>query len=111
MVDRQLDAYLTNAGVTVERYISSYFFAIARNIIAVGKEIAIIDPTNGKANLNDGVTWRSFAPRIDHEVAIITPSDQPLGQAASGLYKLITKSLKKLSNTSSVGHTDAKRIG
>ena len=48
MVDRQLDALLTAAGVTVERHISSYFFAIARNIIAVGKEIAIIDPTNGK---------------------------------------------------------------
>ena len=26
MVDRQLDAYLAHAGVTVERYISSYFF-------------------------------------------------------------------------------------
>ena len=42
MVDRQLDTSLTNAGVTVERHISSYFFAIARNIIAVGNEIAIM---------------------------------------------------------------------
>ena len=55
-VDRQLDAYLANAGVTVERYMSSYFFAIARNIIAVGNKIFIVDPANGKANLNDGVT-------------------------------------------------------
>ena len=108
MVDRQLDTSLTTAGVTVERHISSYFFAIARNIIAVGNEIAIIDPTNGKANLNDGVTWRPFAPRIDHELAIITPSDQPLGQAASGLYDLIIQSLQKLANRSSAGYTDAK---
>lgn len=55
-VDRQLDAYLANAGVTVERYMSSYFFAIARNIIAAGNKIFIVDPANGKANLNDGVT-------------------------------------------------------
>ena len=107
-VDRQLDAYLTTAGVAVERHISSYFFAIARNIIAVGNEIAIIDPTNGKANLNDGVTWRSFAPRINHEMAIITPSDQPLGQAAGGLYDLITNSLQKIANTPNAVYTDAK---
>jgi len=77
-------------------------------IIAVGNEIAIIDPTNGKANLNDGVTWRPFAPRIDHELAIITPSDQPLGQAAGGLYDLIIQSLQKLANRPSAGYTDAK---
>jgi len=108
MVDRQLDALLTAAGVTVERHISSYFFAIARNIIAVGNEIAIIDPTNGKANLNDGVTWRPFAPRVNHEMAIITPSDQPLGQAAGGLYDLITQSLQRLTNPSNTGGADAR---
>ena len=108
MVDRQLDALLTAADVTVERHISSYFFAIARNIIAVGNELAIIDPTNGKANLNDGVTWRPFAPRVNHEMAIITPSDQPLGQAAGGLYDLITQSLQRLTNPSDTGGADAR---
>ena len=108
MVDRQLDALLTAAGVIVERHISSYFFAIARNIIAVGNELAIIDPTNGKANLNDGVTWRPFAPRVNHEMAIITPSDQPLGQAAGGLYDLITQSLQRLTDPSDKGGADAR---
>jgi len=108
MVDRQLDASLAAAGVTVERHISSYFFAIARNIIAVGNEIAIIERRNGKANLNDGVTWQPFDSRIDHEMAIITASGQPLGQAAGGLYDLITQSLQKLANTSSAGYIDAK---
>ena len=107
-VDRQLDFYLSASGVTVERHLSSYFFAIARSIIAFGNAIAIIDPTNGKANLNDSVTWRSFAPRIDHEMAIITPSEQPLGQAAGGLYDLITQSLQKLANKSYAGHVDVK---
>jgi hypothetical protein len=61
-----------------------------------GNALAIIDPTNGKANLSDGVIWRPFVPRIHHELAIITPSDQPLGQAAAGLYDLITQSLKAI---------------
>ena len=107
-VDRQLDTHLKDAEVTVERYISSYFFAIARNIIAFGNEIAIVDPTNGKANLNDSVTWRSFAPQIEHEMAIITPSDQSLSQAAGGLYDLIKQSLQNLTNTSGVGYDNAK---
>ena len=83
-------------------------FAIARNIIAVGNEIAIVDPANGKAYLNDCLTWRPFAPRINHEMAIVTPSDQPLGQAAGGLYDSITKSLQKLANTSGLGYADVK---
>ncbi len=107
-VNRQLDAYLAKAGVTVERYISSYFFAIARNIIAVENEIAIVDPTNGKAYLNDCLTWRPFAPRIDNEMVIVIPSDQPLGQDAGGLYDLIAQSLEKVANKSDVGDTDAK---
>ena len=58
--------------------------------------------------IEDGVTWRPFAPRIDHEMAIITPSDQPLGQASGGFYDLITQSLRKLANISDVGYPDAK---
>jgi len=107
MVDRQLETLLATAGVTVERHLSSYFFAIARNIIAAGTAIAIIDPTNGKAHLNDGVTWRPFVPRIDHELAIITPTDQPFGQAAAGLYALITRSLEKLTNEGDVQYHDS----
>jgi len=103
MVDRQLDSLLAAADVTVERHISSYFFAIARNIAAAGNALAIIDPTNGKANLSDGVIWRPFVPRIHHELAIITPSDQPLGQAAAGLYDLITQSLMPLTDASDSG--------
>ena len=96
MVDRQLDMLLSKANVTVERHLSSYFFAIARNIIAAGTALAIIDPTNGMATVNDGVIWRKFAPRITHELAIITPDGQPMGQTAAGLYQLITTSLQKL---------------
>jgi len=100
MVDRQLETHLAEAGVTIERHLSSYFFAIARNIIAAGNVLAIIDPTNGKASLNDRVIWRRFAPRIDHELAVITPSDQPPGQVAANLYEQIITSLHQLTISS-----------
>ena len=53
------------------------------------------------------MTWRLFVPSIVHEMAIITPSDQPLGQAASGLYDLITVSAEA-HNKSGAGYRDAK---
>ena len=96
MVDRQLDTLLAGSNVTVERHLSSYFFAIARNIIAAGTALAIIDPTNGMANVTDGVIWRRFQPCITHELAIITPAGQPLGHTAADLYQRIATSLQKL---------------
>ena len=41
-------------------------------------------------------------------MAIVTPSDQPLGQAAGNLYDLITQSLQKLANRSGVEDVDAR---
>jgi hypothetical protein len=84
---------LSDTGTTVTRTVSGYFFAIARNIVAAGNDVAIIDPINGKAKLNDGVTWRPFAPRIDHELAVITAKDKPIGQAAAALHAQICRAL------------------
>jgi DNA-binding transcriptional LysR family regulator len=106
MVDRQLETLLSAADVTVEKHISSYYFAIARNIIASGGGVAIIDPTNGKADLNDGVVWRPFSPEIYHELALIRASDQELGKASAGLYNLIDRSLQSLIGIGNAGESN-----
>lgn len=78
MVDRQLDALVSKANVEISRNVSAYYFAIVRNIVSQGKDIAIIDPINGTANLSDGVTWRAFKPAVFHETAMITSGTQTL---------------------------------
>lgn len=105
MVDRQLDTLPSAANVTVEKHISSYYFAIARNIIASGGGVGIITPTNGKANLNDGVLWRPFSPKIYHELALIRASDQELGKTSAGLYSLIDRSLQSLIGIGNAGES------
>ena len=105
MVDRQLDTLLSAANVTVEKHISSYYFAIARNIIASGGGVAIVDPTNGKANLNDGVVWRPFSPKIYHELALIRASDQELSKASASLYGMIDRSLQSLIGIGNAGES------
>ncbi|MDH5453750.1 MAG: LysR substrate-binding domain-containing protein [Paracoccaceae bacterium] len=93
MVDRQLDRLLSDASIKVERNASSYYFAIARNFVAAGNYVALVDPINGKAELSDGVTWRRFVPRVDHELAMITSKDQRLGGAAAAIHGRIRDGL------------------
>lgn len=88
-VDRQLDRLLSEAETTVKRTISSYYFAIARNLVAAGDSLALIDPINAKADLSDRVVWRPFAPQVLHELAMITARDQPHGQASAALVERI----------------------
>ena len=82
-IDRQLAEIMSNAEAPLNYNASSYFYAIARNLVAAGNSISIIDPVNGKAPLGDGVVWRPFVPTIIHELAMITNQGQPTGIAVS----------------------------
>ena len=46
-VDRQVDSVLSQARIDVKRSVSSAYFAIARNLVAAGGNLSIIDPING----------------------------------------------------------------
>lgn len=92
-VDRQLEAVMSAAGARLRHSGSSYFYAIARNMVAAGRYLSVIDPVNGKAALKDGVIWRPFVPAIVHELAMITNTGQPLGIAASAFRDRIRESL------------------
>ena len=95
-VDRQLNQLLSKSNTSVTRNLSSYYFAIARNMVSESGNLAIIDPINGKIDLSDGVTWRPFHPRVDHELAMLTSSDQPLGQAARDIHEEIQAQLNSI---------------
>lgn len=92
-VDRQLARIMARADIRLLRSGSSYFYAIARNQVAAGGGIAMIDPINGKAALSDGVTWRPFRPAVVHELAMVTSRGQRPGLAAEGFEKRILEGL------------------
>lgn len=94
LIDRQLDALLAETNSVVARNTSAYYFAIARNLVAAGGQVAILDPINAKADLHDGVVWRRFTPHVLNRLAIITAKDQALGQAAIAMQTLIREGLK-----------------
>jgi len=98
-VDRQLTEIMAQADAQLTHSASSYFYAIARQLVAAGDSLAIIDSANGKAALKDGVIWRPFKPEIHHELVMITARDQPLGLAAQRIHTQIREGLLKVSRT------------
>ncbi|MFU1477757.1 LysR family transcriptional regulator [Roseovarius sp. C7] len=81
-VDRQFEDQMVRADAVYERSCTSFFYALARNMVAAGSDVSIIDPVNGKAELNDGTVWRKFEPAIYHDLVVITHRGEPLGIAA-----------------------------
>ena len=88
-VDRQMEALMAQSDSRLDYATSAYFYAIARNMVAAGRFVSVIDPVNGKADLDDGVVWRPFRPQVVHELAMITARDRPLGLAAERFQALL----------------------
>ena len=102
-VDKEVDSLVAEAGIRIERRVSCSYFAIARNLVRAGAGIALIDAMNGTRNLEDGTDWRPFEPRIHFELALITPSDQPMEAAASTFYLALVKYLSACAEFSEPG--------
>lgn len=92
-VDKEVDSLVAEAGIRIERRVSCSYFAIARNLVRAGAGIALIDALNGTRNLDDGTDWRPFEPGIHFELALITPSGQPMEAAANTFYSALKKYL------------------
>jgi len=97
-IDQQLDMLLAQDDIAVSRNATAYYFAIARNLVAAGRYLAILDPVNGKLDLKDDVVWRPFAPRIDTSLAVITAKGHSIGQAALEVQTRIHNALNDLAS-------------
>jgi DNA-binding transcriptional LysR family regulator len=97
-VDRRLSQLMAQADAELVQSASSYFYAIARQLVAAGKSVSLIDPANGKAPLKDGVIWRPFKPVIPHDLVMITSRDHPLGIAAKRMHEHIRQGILALTS-------------
>jgi DNA-binding transcriptional LysR family regulator len=95
-IDRQLETLLAQTNTVISRNVTAYYFAIARNLVAAGGYVAILDPINGKIELKDEVVWRPFVPLIENNLAVITAKGQPMGQAVLEMQTRIRTALAQL---------------
>jgi DNA-binding transcriptional LysR family regulator len=81
-VDRRLAAACSAQGVAVHASVNGFFFAVVRRMIAHGGGVALVDALNGALDLDDGVIWRPFVPRIQYDIALVTHSATSLSAPA-----------------------------
>ncbi len=79
------------AGVPLSYKSLSHCYALLRNMVAAGCNVATIDPIDGKADLRDGVIWRPFAPRIVHESVMIASRDHAPGEGRAEMQASIRR--------------------
>ena len=92
-LDRQLNQMMFEVGLPLHFRAFSYYYAIARNMVATGGGLAIIDPINAKADLGDGVIWRPFAPLILHETVMISSRDHPAAEIREQMQDFVQQSI------------------
>lgn len=93
VTDRQLKRLMFEAGMPLRYRAFTYFYAIARNLVAAGGGLAVIDPINARADLGDGVICRAFAPCVRHETAMITSRDHARGQGSGEMVEFLRQRL------------------
>jgi hypothetical protein len=91
-----VDSVLSQARIDVKRSVSSAYFAIARNLVAAGGNLSIIDPINGKARLSDGVLWKPFEPLVEHELAIIVARERLSSRSTDTMYEMIKTAVQQV---------------
>ena len=94
VVDQQLGSVMVEAGYSLDQPVTSCYFAIARNLVAAGDGVGVVDSINGRTDLGDGVVWRPFRPQIVHELPVIVHKDRPLSITASRFNAYIKAALK-----------------
>ncbi|MFK7939192.1 MAG: LysR family transcriptional regulator [Roseovarius sp.] len=94
VVDQQLRSAMVEAGHELEQPVTSCYFAVARNMVAAGDGVAVVDPINGQTDLGDGVVWRPFRPQIVHDLPVIIHKDRPLSITASRFNSFVKEALK-----------------
>ncbi len=94
LIDKQLDGLMAALNKSVERRVSSSYFAIARNMVRRGIGVALVDCVNGRIELGDDVTWRRFEPGINFELAMIVAKEQELPDSVLGMIRRIEEALR-----------------
>lgn len=94
-VDRQVRAICAAEGIELRASVHGFFFAVARRMVAEGAGVAIVDALNGCLPLNDGVSWRPFAPEMCYETALIVKAGAELSLPAQAFIQMIRDAMQE----------------
>ena len=84
-----LDLRLQEKGISYQSSIITQTYFVARNMVALGSGVAIVDDFTAKSNMPENVNYKGFNPPIKYEVKVLHLADRNLSPAAQKFIKFI----------------------
>lgn len=89
-----LDLRLQEKGISYQSSIITQTYFVARNMVALGSGVAIVDDCTAKSNRPKNVKYKGFNPPIKYSVKALHLSDRNLSSATQKFLKYIKMNFK-----------------
>ncbi|WP_229177984.1 LysR substrate-binding domain-containing protein [Bradyrhizobium ivorense] len=92
-VYQQLASAFSEYGARWNVVAETEFFSTACQLVAEGRGVGIVDPVVSRP-LTEGVVTRPFKPKIQYQIAILSPTREALSQVAQDFIGLLRSALR-----------------
>lgn len=89
-----LDGYLDRDGVSYQSSIIAQTYFVARNMVALGSGVAIVDNVTAQSNRPDNVRFRGFNPPIKYQIKALYLAERALSPAAEQFLGFVKRNFK-----------------
>jgi len=89
-----LSELLIEKGIRYNSNLIAQTYFVARNMVAIGSGIAIVDDYTAKSNRPDNVKMKGFTPPIKYSVKALHLADRPLSRAAQKFLEFVKNNFK-----------------
>lgn len=89
-----LDLRLQEKGISYQSSIITQTYFVARNMVALGSGVAIVDDVTAKSNRPENVNYKGFNPPIKYAVKALHLEDRVLSAATQKFLKFIKNNFK-----------------
>lgn len=86
-----LDQRLSEEGTTYHSTLIAQTYFVARNMVALGSGVAIVDDFTARSSQPENIKYKGFNPPIKYEVKALHLSDRPLSKASEMFLKFVKK--------------------
>lgn len=89
-----LDGHLDRDGVSYQSSIIAQTYFVARNMVALGSGVAIVDNVTAQSNRPDNIRFKGFNPPIKYQIKALYLADRALSTAAERFLDFVKKNFK-----------------
>lgn len=86
-----LDHRLVNEGLSFQSSLIAQTYFVARNMVALGSGVAIVDDVTARSNRPENVKYKGFNPPIKYQIKALSLSNRKLSPAAERFLEFVKK--------------------